>query len=137
MAWRQHIRRHWTFNGPQRRVLVLLLVFTFSYALLNLSCNTAFIDDPQPEQGARYDQLADRIDPNTATWYELAALPMLGEKRARAFIDFRTRAQARDKTEFVFRTPEDFYRIEGFGPKLVEQILPYLVFKKQSATRPN
>jgi len=129
MSARTHIRRHWTFNSSQLRVLALLLVCIFGYALVILVRNPSYIDNPQPEQGAAYHQLADRIDPNTATWHELAALPMLGEKRARALIDFRTRVQARDKTPTVFRTPEDFYRIDGFGPKLVEQISPYLVFK--------
>ena len=45
--------------------------------------NPAFVSDPQPERPARFDELADRLDPNTATWQELVAIPTLGEKRAK------------------------------------------------------
>ena len=72
----------WT--ASQRRGLLVLLTLMCAALGVRYACTPAYVSDPQPARPSRYDQLADRIDPNTADWQSLAALPGLGEKRARA-----------------------------------------------------
>jgi len=70
----------WTL--PQRRALVVFLTVLWCILTVRYALNSRFISDPQPEVPERAAELADRIDPNTADWQDLAALPNLGEKRA-------------------------------------------------------
>ena len=88
----------------------------------------ATIDDPQPVVGDRAAELADRLDPNTADWTELAALPGLGEKRARAIVARRDLVHGRHADAVAFSTPADLHYVPGFGPATVEAVKPYLVF---------
>ena len=74
-------------------LLVLLTVLCLGLGI-RYACNPAFVSDPQPERPARYGDLADRVDPNTADLNTLTAIPNLGEKRAEAIIEFREDAPA-------------------------------------------
>ena len=74
---------HFTWNESQRRVLLVLLAILLAFLLTRYACNRMYVSDPQPEVTPRFDELADRIDPNTADWQTLAALPGIGERRAR------------------------------------------------------
>jgi len=62
-------------------VLVVLLYRAFR--------DQSYVSDPQPHVPARFGELADKLDPNTATWEELVALPQLGEKRAKGIVEHR------------------------------------------------
>ena len=70
------------------------------------------------------------LDPNTAPWWELTALPSIGETRAKAITDYRdqVRAQADDPTALVFHNPVDLESVSGIGPKTATKIAPYLTF---------
>lgn len=118
----------WT--EPQRRVLLVLLSVLTVFLAGRYACNTMYVSDPQAEAPSRYDELADRIDPNTAEWPTLAALPGIGEARARDIIAYRERkrAEARNPDLVVFDAPGDFLVIRGIGPALVEAMTPYLLF---------
>ena len=59
-----------------------------------------------------------KLDPNTATWIELAQLPGVGETIARRIVAGRGHRP--------FSTIDDLRRVRGIGPKLVERIGPYL-----------
>src|SRR6185437_13087683 len=74
-----------------RRALVGLLLILLVVLVIRYAVNRAFISDPQPETPARAADLADRLDPNTCTWEELAAIPNFGEKKARAVLAYRER----------------------------------------------
>ena len=54
------------------------------------------ISDPQPSEGPRAAELQSRIDPNAADWKTLAAIPNLGEKRAKAIVAYRDGIRSRN-----------------------------------------
>ncbi len=74
------------------------------------------------------------IDPNTATWPELATLPRLGEVKAKAIVAYRESVEAArtDASESgpVFRRPADLDAVRGIGPKTIERLTPFLCFDK-------
>ncbi len=57
---------------------------------------------------------AGRVNVNTATAAELAALPGIGPAKAQAIVDHRA------KTPFV--SPDDLRKVKGIGEKLYESI---------------
>jgi hypothetical protein len=128
----------WTWTRPQRRVLVLGLLVLCPALALRYACNRAYVPDPPPAQGPRYDEVADKIDPNTADVASLAALPMIGDKRAQDIVNYRERRKASEPGRVVFTRPEDFLPIRGFGRASVETLRPYLLFPPAvpPATRP-
>jgi competence ComEA-like helix-hairpin-helix protein len=118
----------WT--APQRRAIVILLSLLLVFLTGRYACNRAFIDDPQPEVNARAADLADKLDPNTADWRELAAIPNLGEKKAQAIVAFREKWQAQHPQDPAFRGPEDLRQVKGIGPATASNLKPYLIFPK-------
>src|SRR5690348_17068103 len=84
------------WSPPQRRALLALLCVLLIALSIRYACNRRYVSDPQPPQPARYNELASRIDPNVATWQELAAIPSLGEKRAKEIVAYRDRAHQTD-----------------------------------------
>ena len=65
------------------------------------------------------------IDPNTAPWWELTALPDIGEGTARKIVEYR---EAHADRSPVFRRPDDLEPVPGIGPKTIERISPHLRF---------
>jgi len=78
--------------------------------------------------------LADRLDPNVATWQELAVLPQLGEKRAREIVAYRAQYRSDKRGNTPFTRAEDLLKIRGVGVALVETLRPHLMFP---ATQPS
>lgn len=69
------------------------------------------------------------VDPNVAPWWELAALPGLGEAKARAVVAYREEAAAGgDTAACVFRKPTDLDAVPGVGPTIVQRLAPHLRF---------
>ena len=70
---------------------------------------------------SRPDSLMDgeRIDLNTAGYYDLMRLPGIGEKRARSILDWREKNGG-------FSAPEQLTEISGIGEKTLEKLLPYI-----------
>ena len=118
----------------QRRALIVLLSVLLAGLAIRYACNPVYVSDPQPAQPARSNELASRLDPNTATWQELAAIPSLGEKRAKDMVAFRDRAHQTDPGMIVFRSPADLLRVKGIGKSTALNIQPYLIFP--AAERP-
>ena len=70
------------------------------------------------------------IDPNTATWAELAQLPGIGESIAKAIAAYREAFLRRSgSTGVVFRTPADLEPVPGVGGKMIERMVPWLRFE--------
>jgi competence ComEA-like helix-hairpin-helix protein len=72
--------------------------------------------------------LVDRLDPNTADWQTLAALPGMGEKHARDIVAYRERFTADHPGKLAFTTAEDMLRIRGIGVATLKTLEPHLVF---------
>ena len=130
----ERLGHHLSFDAPQRRVLAVLLAALVAYGVVRRISHPAYIDAPQPPAGDRSEELADKLDPNTADAADLAALPGLGDKRAKAIVARRDKIHARDPSAVVFTGPDDLYPISGFGRSTVEQLRPFLTFP---ATRPS
>jgi len=82
----------------QIRGLMVLLGILITVLAIRLAMNSKTIPEFKAGETSASDHLADRIDPNTASEAELAAIPELGEKRAQAIVDFRQRFQSRFHT---------------------------------------
>ena len=128
-------RRLWTWTRAQRRIVAGLLLVLCPVFGVRYACNRAYVPDPPPARGPRYDEVADRIDPETADVATLSALPMIGDKRAQEIVAFRERQRAvASPGERVFKAPKDLLRIKGFGVATVETLEPYLMFPTTSPT---
>ena len=128
----------WTWTLGQRRALLVILFGLIVYLSIRLALNRAYVSDPPPPHGPRYDEVADKIDPNTADVPTLAALPLIGEKRAQQIVDYREKRKAQSPGRVVFRSEDDLLLIKGFGKASVETLRPYLIFPSttQPTTRP-
>jgi competence protein ComEA len=125
----------WT--RPQRGVLFGFVLILSCALFVRLCHNRQYVSDPQPAKPTRFDELADRLDPNVATWQELAVLPQLGEKRAREIVETRQRWRIVYPARPPFQRAEDLYLVKGIGPAMIETIRPYLTFPAtQPATQP-
>ena len=131
---RTRIPRGWT--ASQRSVLVVLAAGLLVYCAVLAIRNRAHIDDPQPPVGARADEVASRIDPNTASQYELSLLPSIGPVRAGEIIAYRQRVQGREPGGVAFARPDDLMRVRGIGPALLAHKLPHLKFPPPPTTAP-
>jgi DNA uptake protein ComE-like DNA-binding protein len=112
---------------------MVLLGILITILAIRLALNSKTIPEFKPGQTPAYDPLADRIDPNTASEAELAAIPELGEKRAQAIVDFREKFQARHPNQFAFHRPSDLEQISGIGAATAETMEPYLIFPQSTA----
>jgi hypothetical protein len=61
------------------------------------------------------------VNPNTAEWYELTALPGVGDKTAKSIVSQRENGR--------MTSPRDLTRIRGLGEKRVGTFVGYIVFE--------
>jgi hypothetical protein len=129
---RRRLPEVWT--GAQRAVLIALLGCLLVYLVIRLILNPLYVSNPQPARPPRYDDLADKIDPNTADWQALAALPALGEKRAKTIIEYRDAFTKEHPNRLAFEEPEDLLLVRGIGPSMLATLKPYLLFPPPGVT---
>ena len=122
------------WSASQRRILIILLFGILAYLGVRLWRNPMYVSDPQPPHPTRESELRDRIDPNTADWATLAALPTIGEKRAKEIIAYREKQRATDPSRVVFRCLEDLMQIKGVGSATISNLAPYLIFPSPTAS---
>ena len=125
--------RSLTWSYSQRRVLLVLLSILCVALIVRYALNPVYVSDPQPAVPARYGELADKIDPNTADWQALAALPGIGERRARDIVAYRERVRGGDPSRVVFDAPGDLLYVKGVGAAMVSALQPFLVFPPSTA----
>jgi len=121
------------WNARQRGVLIAFVLILCLVLLVRLASNRGYISNPQPEKPVRFDELADKLDPNVATWQELSVLPQIGEKRAKEIIAYREDYLSRNQASVTFTRAEDLLKVRGFGVAMVATVRPYLTFP---STRP-
>jgi len=68
-----------------------------------------------------------KIDPNVATWDELASLPEIGPTLAKRIVEYRRQRQDAGAAR-PFASEEDLDKVPGIGPRTLEEIRPYLSF---------
>ncbi|MBC8107483.1 MAG: helix-hairpin-helix domain-containing protein [Anaerolineae bacterium] len=116
----------WT--AGQRVALLAIVAALFAYLAIRYLTNSTYVSNPQPAEPSRASELVDRIDPNTADVATLAALPTLGEKRAKLIVDYRESRRANRPNVIVFQRLEDLLRIRGIGVATIDQLRPFLTF---------
>jgi DNA uptake protein ComE-like DNA-binding protein len=85
--------------------------------------------------GANAHSLVTKIDPNTAPWWELTALPRIGETTARKIVAYRDAYRARNGPGSIpFRTAHDLTQVKGIGPNTVQRIQSMLAFPAAPVT---
>src|SRR5262249_30771873 len=119
------IQPPWTHS--QRVVLIVLLSGLLVYLSVRLLLNPMYVSDPQPLHPRHDKDLKNRTVPNTADVKTLAALPMIGEKRARDIVAYRERFTAQWPGEPAYKRPEDLMKIKGIGRAMVQTIEPFLI----------
>ena len=125
----------WT--PSQRGVLIAFVLMLSTVLAVRLALNRQYISDPQPVSPERFDELATRLDPNIATWQELAVLPQLGEKRAKEIVAYREQYRADRRGGVAFRNAEDLLVVKGIGVAMLNTIRSHLMFPgTQPASRP-
>ncbi len=135
------VAEHLSWTQSQRRGLIVILFGVLGVLTWRAIRDRAFVPDPQPPTGLRAAELASRLDPNTATWEELAALPQLGEKRAHAIVEHRDEWHKWHPNELAFKEPLDLVAVKGIGGSTVENLSTFLTFPPkppatQAATKP-
>lgn len=110
-----------------RRTLAWVLLFCVVILSAAVGWRNAKTGNPVPIR------IATGLDPNTATWYELAQLPGLGESAGRAIVAYRTE-RARELKMPVFKSAADLEPVPGIGIATIERIRPHLRFSAAGLT---
>ncbi|GMU21242.1 MAG: hypothetical protein AMXMBFR13_13350 [Phycisphaerae bacterium] len=119
---------HLACLGVVGAVFLVVLILGYSQPLV-------FEDVPGIEP-TRIALVQQRLDPNTATWSELARLPEIGESTARRIVQFRDQPAhpgdlPRPAGQPVFRFLADLDAVPGIGPHRLERLRPYLKFPQE------
>jgi hypothetical protein len=131
-----HERGAWLWTRRQRAVLAGAVLILSAWLFVRAMREPARVDDPPPAMGELANDLATRIDPNTADWPAWAALPLIGEKRAKEIVAFRENWLAEHPGEIPFEKLEDLMRIKGIGKATIATLEPYLVFPRREEEGP-
>ncbi|HEY0007989.1 MAG TPA: helix-hairpin-helix domain-containing protein [Tepidisphaeraceae bacterium] len=129
--WRERLEAA-SLTLPQRRVILVLLMMVLALCVYRYARRPTYIASPQPPHGARYAELATRINPNEADWPALAVLPAIGEKRAKDIVAYRQAVQQRSPGAVAFRRREDLLKVSGIGTVLMGKLSEYLIFPEDS-----
>jgi competence ComEA-like helix-hairpin-helix protein len=125
------------WNLSQRRALLVVIGSILAWLGFKLISNPTIVPDPEHDAGIASTQLADHLDPNTATASELAAIPELGEKRAQAIVDYRDEFLKKHPGKLAFTRPADLERIKGIGEATADNLEQYLKFPGELSRSPN
>lgn len=116
----------WT--RTQRTAVVLILPSLLALLSYRYFTRPAFIPNTLPDSSPRAGEIASQLDPNTAPWQQLAILPNLGQKKARAIVAYRDQYLADHPGDIPFKTPDDLQAVPGIGPATADTLTPYLTF---------
>jgi competence protein ComEA len=92
----------------------LILNLCFAFTLLQYRGQTTFA------------QIDGKLNPNTASVYELAELPSLGPAKANAITEYRQGFCG--QKEKAFKSSGDLEKVKGIGAKTAEKIKQWMDF---------
>ena len=118
----------WIWTRRQRAVLAVLVLGLAAAFTVRAMRQPVRVGDPPQVVGERAGELATKIDPNTADWAAWAALPGIGEKRAKEIVAWREAYLVGRPGEVAFAKPEDLTKVKGIGKATVEALTPFLLF---------
>lgn len=128
------MRRTWR-DGPwtprEQRVVLAILVCLLGVLSYRYFTRPAYVPTPLPPEGTRAHELVATIDPNEATWEQLSLLPNVGEKKAKAIVDYREQYRSDHPGEIAFHQAEDLTNIKGIGDATVANLSPFLTFPSE------
>jgi competence protein ComEA len=116
----------WTYR--QRMALSSVVALILCYLVIRYQFTPARISNPQAPEAPRAGELEDRLDPNTASTSDLAALPNLGPAMARRIVEEREAFEKEHPEETAYKKLEDLQRVKGIGGATLENLRPYLKF---------
>jgi competence ComEA-like helix-hairpin-helix protein len=120
----------WTIS--QRRALIaLLLIAVATMAAFAWLRPVRLVE--LPALGPRSSELADKLNPNTATAAELTNVPELGRVRAQAIVTYRQTMLTAHPDQPAFSTVEDLRNVKGIGPATLEKLRPFMDFDSAPA----
>ena len=120
----------WT--RQQRAVLGTVVLVLCAALAARAYRHSQRVADPIDPVGPRAAELLSKIDPNTADWPAWAALPLIGEKRAKQIVEFRDKWSADHPGETPFAKLEDLTRVKGIGKATIETLAPFLTFPESA-----
>ncbi len=112
----------------QRRGILFVVVILLAYLSIRFTLNPVRVSDPPPSEGARFNELQDRLDPNSADAAALAAIPNLGEKRADEIVAYREDFLKHNSGQRAFTQMRDLLKLKGIGVATTQSLGPYLEF---------
>ena len=118
----QRVAMDWTAS---RRAVIGVVVMALAAGVYWRAWNGA---QCVAQEGAVDERLGLRIDPNSATWSELAALPGMGEKSAKALVAYRQHALSGGG--IAFGKLADLDAVPGIGPARIKMLEPFLIFPR-------
>ena len=121
------------WSPAQRAVVLAALIGLVGFLTFRVTRHRNYIPTPQPPDGLRATELADRFDPNTATVAEIAAIPEIGDKLATTIVEYRDAFARLHPGQTAFEKPTDLMKVRGVGPARMETLSAHLRFP---ATRP-
>jgi DNA uptake protein ComE-like DNA-binding protein len=116
------------WSTSQRAVVLAIVIGIFVYLCIRVSFQHTIIPNPQPIEGSRASELADHLDPNTATQAEFAAIPTIGDKLAGSIVEYRDRYIKEHPGRLAFNEPKDLMHVRGVGQARMETLREYLEF---------
>jgi competence ComEA-like helix-hairpin-helix protein len=117
-------------SGRRRDIVLWVLLIVLAGSLFYCAIENRYKVNSGLEINDReVNALADKVNPNTASWASLARLPGIGPGKAKAIIKYRNVWKKNEPADKIaFGESNDLCRIKGIGQKTVEQIKDYLVF---------
>lgn len=122
------------WDARQRVVVATLIFALLVYLTVRVTMHRTFIANPQPAEGMRAAELADRLDPNKASVAEIGAIPNVGDKLAEAIVGYRESYHKDFSDRAAFRDAKDLLRVKGIGFAKMEAMAAYLVFPNSLPT---